>query len=198
MRDRGSEGVCAAECEVRPSWLPLRCTSGWSGRAVVFGPPATKGSVRAFVPKGGKHAIVINDNERGKSWQQELSLAMQETRPDRPVVGPVALSFTVYMQRPKGHYGTGRKARVLRASAPEWPTVKPDLDKVARAILDAGTGVWYRDDAQVVVQGPFCKVWADEGTPRVEVVAWELAVGGRLLDRGVSPECVRLGGHSHA
>lgn len=30
-----------------------------------------------------------------------------------------------------------------------WPTVKPDLDKLVRAILDAGTGVLWIDDAQV-------------------------------------------------
>jgi Holliday junction resolvase RusA-like endonuclease len=31
-----------------------------------------------------------------------------------------------------------------------YPTTKPDLDKLARAVLDALTGVYYLDDAQVV------------------------------------------------
>ena len=31
-----------------------------------------------------------------------------------------------------------------------YVTVKPDVDKLARAVLDAMTGVVFRDDAQVV------------------------------------------------
>jgi Holliday junction resolvase RusA-like endonuclease len=50
------------------------------------------------------------------------------------------------LPRPKGHYGR----RGLRPSAPAYPNVMPDLDKLARAILDALTGIVWRDDAQVV------------------------------------------------
>ena len=31
-----------------------------------------------------------------------------------------------------------------------WPTVKPDIDKLVRAVLDALTSVVFTDDAQVV------------------------------------------------
>ena len=45
----------------------------------------------------------------------------------------------------RSHY-TGKGA--LKASAPVAPG-KPDLDKLARAVGDALTGVAYRDDAQI-------------------------------------------------
>lgn len=37
-----------------------------------------------------------------------------------------------------------------KRGAPHRPPVRPDLDKLARAVGDALTGVCYRDDAQVV------------------------------------------------
>ncbi|MCR4339570.1 MAG: RusA family crossover junction endodeoxyribonuclease [Gemmatimonadaceae bacterium] len=73
------------------------------------------------------------------------------------------------MQRPAGHYGTGRNAGTVRPCAPEWPTTKPDADKLTRALLDALTGVAYVDDSQVVHLG-IRKEWALTGPgTRVEV-----------------------------
>ena len=57
-----------------------------------------------------------------------------------------------FFQRPAAHYGTGRKADVMRADAPPWPTGNHgDLDKLVRATLDGLTegGVW-TDDKLVV------------------------------------------------
>jgi Holliday junction resolvase RusA-like endonuclease len=31
-----------------------------------------------------------------------------------------------------------------------YPTTKPDIDKLSRAVLDALTSVWYKDDSQVI------------------------------------------------
>lgn len=59
---------------------------------------------------------------------------------------PVEVRATFRLPRPLGHSG----ARGLRASAPAFPGRKPDLDKLARAALDALTGVVFLDDAQVV------------------------------------------------
>ena len=49
------------------------------------------------------------------------------------------------------------------------PTAKPDIDKIARAVLDALTGTLYNDDAQVVAL--YVEKWyaAESGTPGVEV-----------------------------
>lgn len=93
-----------------------------------------------------------------------------------PVDGPVAVRLDVVLPRPAAHYGTGRNAGQVKASAPALPCVTPDSDKVARLVLDGLTdaGVWL-DDRQVVVlrvskryqEGP-------EDLPRTEVDVWAL------------------------
>jgi len=53
--------------------------------------------------------------------------------------------------RPKGHYGTGRNAGILKDWALDlMPTGKPDVLKLGRAIEDAMNGVVYLDDSQIV------------------------------------------------
>jgi crossover junction endodeoxyribonuclease RusA len=54
------------------------------------------------------------------------------------------------------------------------PTVKPDVDKLTRAVFDAISSVLYRDDAQVVhlqvrkryvdVGPPYAQVWVGDAT----------------------------------
>ena len=69
--------------------------------------------------------------------------------------------------RPKSHYGRKNKEPYLKYDAPYYKTSAPDCDKLARAILDALTGVAYIDDAQV------CKLSAakvyTEGTEGVQI-----------------------------
>jgi len=67
-----------------------------------------------------------------------------------PLLGPVQVIAVFFFPRPKGHYGTGRNATVLRPSAPMFPDGRPDLDKLARAVLDGLTqGGAFKDDSQV-------------------------------------------------
>lgn len=117
--------------------------------ALVFGPAATMGSKKGFVV--GKRAIVVDDNSpKLRSFQAEMRDSMRETKPDELHVGAIALTMIVWMRRPKGHFGTGKNASVLKGSAPKHPTGKPDLSKILRAVEDCGTGIWFRDDAQIV------------------------------------------------
>jgi crossover junction endodeoxyribonuclease RusA len=53
--------------------------------------------------------------------------------------------------RPKGHYGTGKNANRLKVSAPDFHLVKPDADKLQRAIGDSieQSGL-VRGDQQIV------------------------------------------------
>jgi len=66
-----------------------------------------------------------------------------------PLEGPLLLELTFWIPRPKGHYGSGKNAAVVKAGAPFAPTVKPDLLKLTRAVEDALTGIVYRDDSQI-------------------------------------------------
>jgi Holliday junction resolvase RusA-like endonuclease len=124
----------------------------------VIGAPQTAGSKTAFVnPKTGK-AVVTESGDRAakRTWRGDVRDAAWEAigalanGEPWPAIGPVAVSFTFRRARPKGHYGSGRNAGVLKPHAPRWPTTAPDALKLARALEDALTGVAYVDDAQIV------------------------------------------------
>lgn len=114
----------------------------------VFGLPKPAGSKRAFV-RGGR-AIVTDDCAGGRDWKQQVAAAARSELGEPLLDGPLELRVVFWLPRPKGHYGTGRNAEQVKASAPDHPAVKPDVLKLARAVEDALTGVLWRDDAQIV------------------------------------------------
>ena len=67
-----------------------------------------------------------------------------------PAGVPLRCDLTFYLPRPAGHYGSGKNAGLIKASAPARPTGKPDRDNLDKAVCDAITaaGVWH-DDSQV-------------------------------------------------
>lgn len=123
------------------------------------------------VPQGSKSARVFNGRailtdgfgdrpRRLKEWRQAIAAAasawMAENGLESPQDGPLALTATFFMPRPK------------TAAKRLFPAVAPDADKLARSCLDALTGVVYTDDSRVVdlfVQ----KRYASNSPPRVEI-----------------------------
>jgi Holliday junction resolvase RusA-like endonuclease len=116
----------------------------------VPGEPAPGGSKRAFVVNG--RAVVKDDCRRNGPWRDRVASFAREAHPGPPLEGPLALTMTFVLARPKGHYGAGRHSGRVRPSAPAHPTVKPDTTKLVRAAEDALTGVLWRDDTQIVRQ----------------------------------------------
>lgn len=113
----------------------------------VFGKPAPAGSKRGFV-RGG-HVIITDASAGSRPWKAQVADKAGEIMGDQPMLeGPIVARFTFYLTRPKGH--SGRKG--LLPSAPLFPTVKPDLLKLARGVEDALTSICYRDDSQIVVE----------------------------------------------
>jgi len=141
--------------------------------ATVYGPAQAMGSKRAFVV-GGRAVVVDNSSKKLRTYQEGLRESMRECKPEQVMLGPVSVTITIFMARPKCHYGTGRNAHVLKANAPRYPIVAPDYDKCARAVSDCGTGIWWRDDSQIVM-AIIDKRYADEGEERTVVSAVEIA-----------------------
>lgn len=114
----------------------------------VYGTPEPAGSKRAFVVNG--RARVSDANPRSRQWKERVAQAAGEQYDGELIDGPLAVELTFLQPRPKGHYGTGRNAEIVKPSAPEYPVTRPDALKLARAVEDALTGVVWRDDAQIV------------------------------------------------
>ena len=102
----------------------------------VPGRPAPQGSKR-HVGRG----IMVESSKAVGPWRAVVSLTLGENVP-APLDGPVAIQADFVMPRPKAT----PKTKPTPAA-----TKKPDLDKLLRAILDAGTGIAWRDDSQIVV-----------------------------------------------
>lgn len=125
----------------------------------VFGKPQPQGSSRAFVTRGGR-AVVTSDNPNLKDWRQQVGMAAQAAPgyAGALIEGPVRVSAAFHLSRPKS-----------RPKREQQPDRKPDLDKLARALLDGITGVVIRDDAQVC-RLEVTKLYADyETAPRADI-----------------------------
>lgn len=119
------------------------------------GIPQPAGSKRGFPirRKNGKIGVSITDaNPKSADWKTLVSLAASEQFHGDLMTGPLHVRLKFCMPRPKGHYGTGKNADRVKDSAPEFPTTKPDVLKLARAVEDALTGIVYGDDAQIVME----------------------------------------------
>jgi len=89
--------------------------------------------------------------EPGKEWRADVRAAAEVAMEGRDLLtGPLQARIIFKMPRGAGHYGSGRNNGVLKPSAPFWHTVRPDVDKLSRAVLDALSQVVYEDDGQIV------------------------------------------------
>lgn len=120
-------------------------------RFTAFGIPQPQGSSR-MVPISPPCRVcqrreqrITSDNPKVPAWRKAIRKAL-DAEDVRAMAGPVRVSLAFKLRRPKGHTG----ARGLLPSAPLHPVVKPDIDKLARAVLDALTGPAFTDDSQVV------------------------------------------------
>ena len=106
----------------------------------VPGEPRAQGSKRGIVRNG--RAVLVESAKGLGQWRAAIGHAagQQDCFVDQDPVG-IQLTFT--LPRPKS-----ARARSLTYAA---AAKKPDLDKLIRAVLDALTGVWLRDDSQVVL-----------------------------------------------
>ena len=108
----------------------------------VIGEPQTQGSKRAFA-KNGRAWVVETGGAKHKSWREAVASEARAALGGAPLLtGPLEITLVFALPRP--------------ASAPKrrrtWPigARSGDVDKLARAVLDAITGTIARDDAQVI------------------------------------------------
>jgi len=120
----------------------------------VFGLPAPQGSKRCF-----NNRVVDANPTKLKLWRKtvtEATIEVLENSQWAVFDDPVEVTMKFYLPRGK---------TVKR----ELPTVPPDIDKLARSVLDSLTdaNAW-RDDSQVCKLVAF-KVYADDREPGVYI-----------------------------
>ena len=113
--------------------------------------PIAKGNMRAFVPKGWTRAVITDGGGKElKAFERSLREMAIEAMAKRglacAVEQPFQIELAIYLPRPGGDFDAHGG---VRAKARTEPWVKPDLDKLERAILDSLTGVVYDDDSRV-------------------------------------------------
>jgi crossover junction endodeoxyribonuclease RusA len=108
----------------------------------VFGVPVPQGSSRAFIPRGWTRPIITAANSKTKPWRQEVAgacLARLNGTSSPVSEMPVIVKVAFFFDRPKS-----------TKKSVQHKTTKPDVDKLARSILDALTGIAFADDSQVI------------------------------------------------
>lgn len=117
---------------------------------------------------------------RLKKWRKAITdaayaawRAHHEGRSPDPWDGPMELSARFTIARPVSDW---LKKGAIRKGAHRAPRVKPDLDKLARAIADSMSGVIYGDDAQIVGYRRLSKIYqsSQSDTPGVRVEVYRV------------------------
>jgi len=135
----------------------------------VDGVPCPQGSLRAFAYQrttGTLATRVVSDNPDLAAWRQAVAWSALAALPAGRTTfgGPVDVVASFVLARPR------RRAR-------PWPTSRPDVDKLLRAVLDALTGIVWRDDAQVVRTSASKHYAAADELPHASIIVTAVARG---------------------
>lgn len=150
----------------------------------VFGLPAPQGSKKAFRNQHTGRIQMTESSAKVKPWRADVKGAALEVVSGlpgwAPLDGPLVASMVFTFARPRGHFGTGRNAGIVKASAPLRPHTKPDLSKLVRSTEDALTGLVWADDARVVGYRRLGKHYASDSEmdvldmPGAVIRVWQL------------------------
>lgn len=99
-----------------------------------------------------------------KPWRELIGLKAKE-KGVKMLDGPVCVRAEFYFPHPKSHYRGSNPDNPLlpRWQGVDFHTLKPDADKLMRSVLDALTGIAFKDDSQVACLGPSNKYWINTG-----------------------------------
>lgn len=117
-----------------------------------FGLPVPQGSMRGY--RVGNGVRLTSDNTKLKPWRETVMYAARENKPEEVIAQACTLDVWFYLPRP--------------VSAPkkvQYPTKKPDADKLLRAVCDALTQSQVWSDDSIAVDKHVHKRFATEDEP---------------------------------
>lgn len=129
---------------------------------IVYGDPIGKGRPKFSTFNG--HAVAYTP-QKTVNYENLVKLSYQQQCREKPFPKEISLRAEIY-----AYFAIPKSVSKIRHSmmlkGDINPTKKPDLDNIAKSILDALNGIAYYDDSQIVAMG-ICKKYSDN--PRVEV-----------------------------
>ena len=81
-------------------------------------------------------AVMFEANKKHKGWRDHVSMVIPKL--EQPSTNPVRVELQFYFNKPK----TVKRQHM---------SVKPDIDKLSRSVLDCLSGRIIKDDSQVVI-----------------------------------------------
>ena len=74
---------------------------------------------------------------------------VQYNAPKEPFAVPLAIAIRFYFTRPKSHFKTGKNSHIMKDTAPLWHTSKPDVDNMAKFLMDSLNKIYWKDDSYI-------------------------------------------------
>lgn len=143
-------------------------TCGWQWQAIIQGRPRPKGSWNAYRGRFVPSAALTE-------WTNDaiLQLRLTPNAPLEPMTCPVTVEMVAHFPWPK-------RTPILRRGTTPYRTSQPDIDKLARAVLDVLVKAGVIADDRQVVRLDASKRWTDIA-PSTHLTV--------TADRDAWPEC---------
>lgn len=127
--------------------------------------PAGSKSAFPYAKASGSLGVRVADQsgKPGKEWRRIVQIYAKQAFLGKPLIPhnyPLRVEMIFYRPRPQSHFTA---SGAIKPSAPRYPTSRPDVLKLARAVEDALTGVIYEDDSSIVNE-VLRKEWASINT----------------------------------
>lgn len=136
-------------------------------------PGEPRGQGRPRIDTRGRRPRTFTD-ARTEAYGAQVQAAWLEAGQPRLHAGAYRVHLRAFLARPAGHLRRGGQLSASGLRSPR-PTRKPDLDNVAKLVLDALAAVAAIPDDAAVVDLHVEKAWASDGVPFLEVFATSLA-----------------------
>jgi len=114
---------------------------------IIDGPAVPQGRPRAVRAGAG---VRMYDPPKSRNYKEVVRLKCQSYMSRnriKPITGAIALRLTFYFKPPKSY--SKKRIEAIRERE-ELFTKKPDLDNLAKSVLDGMNGTVFVDDAQIV------------------------------------------------
>lgn len=117
----------------------------------VPGPPQGKARARTFYNQRAGHMSSVTPEKtvlyENLVKTRYLESMEKQMLPYQTLEGPLTVHISAYYEPPKS---TSKKNYAKMIDNTILPTKKPDIDNIAKVVLDALNGIAYKDDTQVV------------------------------------------------